>query len=102
MDREPNIPDAWVVVEIKDHVTGEGTRRVLAGWYGGYGGSDSWKMSSGITSEEDCGDYIDYHNYSGSIYRCYKTRRGMSSLTASVFRSYAKQNTEQVTISVEE
>ena len=40
-------PDRWVVVKI---VTAkERLYKVFASWSGGYGGSDSWKMNSGIT-----------------------------------------------------
>ena len=37
-------PDGWIVVEFRTN-DGEVNRKVMASWYGGYGGSDSWKLS---------------------------------------------------------
>jgi hypothetical protein len=53
-------PDKWVIIKI----TGKDPHyRVFCSWYGGYGGSDSWRMNSGITKliEED-----DYYLFIGS------------------------------------
>ena len=36
-------PDAWVVVEINSEEFGM-IKKIFAGWYGGYCGSDSWKL----------------------------------------------------------
>ena len=94
-------PDVWEIVVITNHTTGESTRRVLAGWYGGYAGSDSWKLSSGIVREVDTEKYTDYHNHSGSIYRCYKGSRRMSALTHSVFARWVSEQTETLTIHME-
>lgn len=101
-DNRPDYtPDVWEIVVITDHTTGESTRRVLAGWYGGYLGSDSWQLSSGIVREVDTEKYTDYHNHSGSIYRCYKGSRRMSALTQSIFNRFAADQTETLTITVE-
>ena len=42
-------PDLWTIVELKYNDSDEVTRKVMASWYGGYLGSDRWKLSSGIT-----------------------------------------------------
>jgi hypothetical protein len=69
------IPDKWVVVKIE----GEEfplTYKVFGCWYGGYLGSNSWKMNSGIkfvSAEDNC--YL-FEGYSGSIYKCYKRNYG--------------------------
>jgi hypothetical protein len=66
-------PDAWHILKIDGYKSEDGPiYKVLAGWYGGYAGSDSWKLNSGITKITDCGDYYDIDGYSGSTYRCYK------------------------------
>ena len=44
-------PDLWVILEFKEKDSEEVNRKVLASWYGGYAGSDSWKLSSGITKQ---------------------------------------------------
>jgi len=72
-------PDRWIVVEFVE--TGsEPIRKVLAGWYGGYCGSDRWKLSSGIVDvQEDENKYV-FKTASGSIYQCSKGAFGMSGL----------------------
>jgi hypothetical protein len=71
-------PDHWVIIHIK------GNRphyRVLAGWYGGYLGSDSWRMNSGITQciEED--DHWLFIGSTGSTYACHKDAYRLSMKT---------------------
>lgn len=46
--------------------------RVLASWYGGYTTSDSWRMSSGITSILETENDYEITNESGSVYYCEK------------------------------
>lgn len=72
-------PDRWVVIEVIE-MGGEPIRKVLAGWYGGYGGSDSWKLSSGITEIKEYSDYFEFYNISGSVYKCHKRAYGMSGI----------------------
>jgi hypothetical protein len=79
-------PDRWVIVEMNSE-HGQ-IRKVLGSWYGGYAGSDSWRMNSGIEQVIDQGDYYDVVGYSGSIYKCYKGREGMSAYTRSVFEDF--------------
>jgi len=83
-------PDRWVVVEINSAKHGR-IRKVLASWYGGYAGSDSWRMNSGIEKVIDQGDYYDVVGSSGSVYKCYKGAEGMSTYTSDVFETYKRQ-----------
>jgi len=77
------IPDAWAVVRFTspDQIVD----KVMSGWYGGYGGSDSWRISSGILSIEDKGDHYTITNYSGSVYECGKQVQRMTGLMNSVY-----------------
>lgn len=93
-------PDRWIVVEIDDN--GEKHQRVFAGWYGGYLKGDSWRMNSGITVVDDCGDYYDFMGESGSVYRCYKNAYGMSMYMQSVLAGFMKQQTDTFKISIVE
>jgi hypothetical protein len=77
-------PDKWVLVEINSIEHGKITK-VLASWFGGYLGSDSWKLSSGVDKITETDDGYEFHNTSGSIYACYKESYGMSSYTAMVY-----------------
>ena len=83
------VPDRWVVIEI----TSEGTtvQRILSSWYGGWAGSDNWRLSSGITEVEELGDSFVFKNESGSVYTCYKRDYGMSFYTKSILEDFKKQ-----------
>ncbi len=64
-----NIPDTWQVVKMQRG--SETNYKVFAGWYGGYTGGDSWKLSSGIVAVKEYSDRYEFKNHSGSIYICY-------------------------------
>ena len=71
-------PDKWLIVKI----TGKDTppvHKVCACWYGGYLGSDSWKLNSGITRAYEDGMCFMFDGSSGSTYVCHKASYGASS-----------------------
>ena len=69
-------PHKWVVVQIQ---TDDGPLyKVFGSWHGGYLDGDSWRINSGVKSVSRDGDYILFHGYSGSIYRCHKDMYGMT------------------------
>ena len=82
-------PDRWVVIEIE--YGEEKIQRILSSWYGGYAGSDSWRLSSGITEVEELEDSYIFKNHSGSVYTCFKGRYGMSSYAMGVLEDFKKQ-----------
>ena len=82
-------PDKWVVIEIA--MEGTTVQRILSSWYGGFAGSNSWRLSSGITEVEELEDSYIIKNESGSVYTCYKRRYGMSSYTAGILEDFKKQ-----------
>ena len=82
-------PDCWVVIELNDE--GVKTQKILSSWYGGYSGSDSWRLSSGITEVEELEDSYIIKNESGSVYTCYRHRYGVSSYTARILEDFKKQ-----------
>lgn len=82
-------PDRWVVLEI---ITPKETiRKVFAGWYGGYTGSDSWKLNSGITDIREQDNLFEFEGYSGSTYFCHRNSYGMSGYMHSVLTSWLNQ-----------
>ena len=83
-------PDRWVIVELKYNDSDETHRKVLASWYGGYLGSDSWKLSSGITEIVEHDNHYEIHNHSGSVYNCGKQSQGMSGYTSGIFNSFVR------------
>jgi hypothetical protein len=85
-------PDKWVILHIPDHSVDILQYRLLSGWYGGYLGSDEWRMSSGITQVIEHDTSYEVHNASGSIYTCYKTCEGFSAYTASILEHFRKSS----------
>ena len=78
-------PDRWAIVKFK----GKDSTwyKVIGSWYGGYLNGDSWRLSSGLERIEEDGDYYLMHNYSGSIYKCYKQGEGMHMTARGVIMS---------------
>lgn len=76
-------PDKWVVVEItgKNHAR---ICKVFASWYGGFAGSDSWKLNSGITQVTLQGNQYLFEGHSGSVYACHRSHYGTNAYSASV------------------
>ena len=103
-------PDRWVMLKFSSEEHGD-VYKVLASWYGGFSGSNSWKLSSGtVKAEEGCNyhdetrwnhelqlevetkgvayPYYEFLQSSGSTYRCYKNSYGMSAYTAGIFNGF--------------
>ena len=83
------IPDKWVVIELD--YDGIKTQKILSSWYGGWAGSDSWRLSSGITEVEELEDSFIIKNHSGSVYTCFKGSYGMSFYTSNILEGFKKQ-----------
>jgi hypothetical protein len=80
------IPDRWVVVKI---TTGKERRyKVFASWSGGYAGSDSWQMNSGITQATLVDDRWLFLGRSGSVYSCHKDGYGTNGYGGSVLHGF--------------
>jgi len=69
------IPDKWVIVKIssKDYAD---IYKIFACWYGGWAGSDSWKLNSGITRVSKKGYVYSFEGSSGSVYECHEDSYG--------------------------
>ena len=83
-------PDSWVIVKIQ-YEKYETIYKVLAGWSGSYLYGASWKLSSGIVTFEDKGEYYESLQDSGSTYMLYKSSERMSAIMASTFASFEEQ-----------
>jgi hypothetical protein len=96
-------PDKWVVIKIVANETGNTHYRVFATWYGGYTGSDSWKMNSGITRviKRDDGCF-EFFGESGSVYFCHENCWGMSGYGSNVLTSYQSHEGTTITMLPEE
>ena len=77
-------PDVWVVLEFDAPELENPTRKVFAGWYGGFAGNNSWKLNSGIVQTKFVENFYEFEGYSGSTYFCHPNGYGMSSYMLSV------------------
>lgn len=93
-------PHVWEIIRITP-IDKEPFYKVLAGWYGGYAGSDSWKISSGIEAVIDHGDHYELPQSSGSTYFCGKNNRRLSMQTASILANYQRQLAKIGTATIE-
>ena len=91
-------PDRWVVIEVSSE--GETLRRVLGSWWGGFGGGDSWRASSGIIETTEFDDRWEFLNHSGSVYVCAKGAEGMSGYTSGVYAGWLKNLGDEGTIKI--
>jgi len=93
-------PDKWLVVRITSDKYPP-VHKVFACWYGGYLGSDSWKLNSGITRAYEEGHCFMFDGSSGSTYACHKATYGASSYGYGVLESMVNKSLENgVTIKV--
>jgi len=94
------IPDKWLVVKI----TGPNSspvHKVFACWYGGYLGSDSWKLNSGITKVTETHEYFFFEGSSGSTYVCRRGIYGCSGYGAGVLSDMTERaKLKNITIEV--
>lgn len=96
-------PDRWVVISItrnKNVDIRPDVYRMFGSWYGGYLGSNSWRLNSGITKMVDKGDHYEVHGNSGSVYFCYKKCYGTSGYGAGVLNDMIDNAKNVATIEV--
>ena len=86
-------PDRWTVLRI--HATGQIIYKVFASWSGGYTGSDSWKINSGITRATLVGDRWEFDGSSGSVYSCHRDGYGTNGYGQAVLNNLLTQAKEQ-------
>lgn len=87
-------PDKWVMIKITG-VEDNPVYKVFACWYGGYLGSDSWKLNSGVTKATISGLVYSFEGSSGSVYHCHKDFYGTSGYGGGVLQNMidkAKEN----------
>ena len=86
-------PDRFVIVKLVSPEYGT-AYKVLGSWYGGYTGSDSWKLSSGINRITKTEEGYEFLNHSGSTYFCSKETYGMSFYTSNIYAGFVEQMKE--------
>lgn len=78
------IPERWIIVDYGDSCANDERYAVLAGWYGGFVGSNCWKRSSPIVKWEEGEWVLRCTTKSGSVYVLYEGAIGVTMLTASL------------------
>jgi hypothetical protein len=86
-------PDRWTVLRI--HVPDQIIYKVFASWSGGYTGSDSWKLNSGITRATLVKDRWEFDGSSGSVYSCHQDAYGTNGYGQAVLNNLLNQAKEQ-------
>jgi hypothetical protein len=88
-------PDRWVVVKISGYEDrSKPVYKVFACWFGGYAGSDSWKLNSGITKATLEGNVYSFEGSSGSVYECHKDSYGYNMYGGSVLNNMIEKSKE--------
>ncbi len=80
-------PDRWLVIKITERATSKVHYRVFATWHGGYMGSDSWKLNSGIVVATEDEKSFSFAGDSGSVYRCGKYSYSTTAYGSSVLKN---------------
>jgi len=92
-------PDKWLMVKLTNK-NNESHYRIFACWYGGYLGSDSWKLNSGVTKiTEDARSYY-FEGSSGSVYICNKSYYGCSGYGAGVLGDLITESKDTLDIEI--
>lgn len=81
-------PGKWEIVKIN----GKGFigYKILGDWSSDYLMTSSWRMSSGIVEVIERGDFLEFVNVTGSVYKCHKNTKGFGFATVSVFEDLQK------------
>lgn len=77
-------PHKWVVIDYGDEYADTQRYAILAGWYGGFVGSNSWRRSSPIVKWDVNGDDLEASTESGSKYILHKKAIGVTMMTQSL------------------
>lgn len=77
-----NYPDKWLILEITDKTHGT-FRKILGSWYGGYLGSDSYRVSSAVQKSTETENDYEFVTET-SVYICRKGSQGMNPIATTV------------------
>jgi hypothetical protein len=91
-------PDRWCVVRIPSDK--EIIYKVFASWSGGYAGSDSWKLNSGITRATLVDGVWEFEGSSGSVYKCRVNSYGTNGYGAGVLDDMIRRTQEGMGIDI--
>jgi hypothetical protein len=84
-------PDRWVLVKITTSSDAKPYYKVFGSWSGGWCGSDSWKMNSGINGVSFKDNCFNFSGLSGSNYICHAQSYGTNLYSHGVLNSIIEQ-----------
>jgi hypothetical protein len=93
-------PDTWSVLEITSN--GKTIYKVFAGWYGGFGGGDSWQLNSGIAETLRHDNVLEFVGNSGSRYFCHFQSCKLSFYQQSVLENWKQSDATIKVLSIDE
>ena len=82
------VPDKWIMVKITVIETDEVLYKIFASWHGGFMGSNSWRMNSGVTKVTEDDKFFYFEGHSGSLYQCDKQSYGSNPFCLDVLKDY--------------
>jgi len=82
------IPEKWIMVKITMIETDEVLYKIFASWSGGFMGSNSWRMNSGVTKVTEDDKFFYFAGHSGSLYQCDKQSYGSNWFCLAVLKDY--------------
>ena len=70
-------PDCYVLIKLTfkentDNIQTGTIYKLFSTWYGGYLGSDKWRLNSGISNVKKENDYYLIYGHSDTVYKVYK------------------------------
>ena len=89
-------PDKWVIVDYGNEYPDTQRYAVLAGWYGGFAGSNSWKRSSPVVKFGIGDNKIRAYTESGSIYHLHCWAIGVTMVTSSLIHAASLEVLEEL------
>lgn len=92
-------PDDWKILKIIPVDTNFPTYyRILCSWAGSYLYGSSWKLSSGIETFKEDGDWYFSDQSSGSIYKLHKSAERISGIMAGIYTTLLESSQEHVNL----
>lgn len=86
-----HIPHKWLLIKIDTDEYDFHGYKLFVVWYGGFLDGDAWRLNSGISSVSFEDNLLNFHGFSGSIYKCYPNTYGTNAYGLSVLRRWQKE-----------
>ena len=89
-------PDRWFIINMT--LDDKTTQHVFSGSYGGYTGTDSWRMSTAIATIVREDKVYKIETVSGTSYECHIGAYGASGYMLNVYQYYLDDNKDKLKV----